>query len=138
MTPVFQTRFGADGNCWPACLASLLECTIEEVDHCACHNEGWQERTQEFLAKRGLFWIEIVFTQTGVLPFTSPPNGSLCIIGCVTARKRPHVVVARVVEIAATFDGHPRHRYDVVHDPMPGGSSGIVVDAIMFIGKLFN
>ncbi len=33
MTPVYQTRSGApDGNCFAACVASILERKIEEVD----------------------------------------------------------------------------------------------------------
>jgi hypothetical protein len=32
MTPVYQTKHGADGNCMAACVASLLDKRIEDVD----------------------------------------------------------------------------------------------------------
>ncbi len=31
MTPVFQTRFGPDGNCYSACLATLLEVPLWDI-----------------------------------------------------------------------------------------------------------
>ncbi len=31
MKPVFQTRFGRDGNCYAACLASILEIDLDDA-----------------------------------------------------------------------------------------------------------
>lgn len=60
MKPVDQTAFhpGADvpeaevGNCWSACIASILEVPIDDVPTFAAHDDWW-ERTQAWLKERG-------------------------------------------------------------------------------------
>jgi hypothetical protein len=57
MIPVDQTRFGApDGNCLAACLASLLELSLDAVPHFT--GEGWRARLGEWLRGRGLWALE--------------------------------------------------------------------------------
>lgn len=158
MIKVCQTRTGSDGNCWPACLASMLECSIEEVDHCS-HNLDVTNRsafkaTDEFLAKRGLFYVEIARNEVGNYLCSELPEGALLICGVKTKRGLPHVVIARV-EHTPTDSVSTEQIHDailrmsdpdtplplgmqliVVHDPMPGGSEIIDVNHLMLLCRL--
>lgn len=39
MKPIMQTVFGADGNCMQACIASLLELSLDEVPQFPVHGQ---------------------------------------------------------------------------------------------------
>lgn len=56
MKPVDQTLFGkVDGNCLPACIASLLEIGIEEVPHfCRDYRDSWFRAFLNWLEPKGL------------------------------------------------------------------------------------
>lgn len=118
MIPVYQTRGGRQGNCWPACLASLLELPLEDVDHCCAQHDDFHERSQRFLADRGLFYLECEI-RGGVdpqhYPFSQVPHGAL-VIGCDMAagdRHLDHVVVLR-----AEHQPEPNNlSFMVIHDP---------------------
>lgn len=127
MKPVFQNRFGADGNCWPACLASMLECTLEEADVCSCQEHpAWIERTEKFLAARGLYYVEIKRDADGNFAGTAPPDGALVMLGVGTERNLPHVVIGRVEYDEWHPDGQVAHyQLYIVHDPIkPRGPEG--------------
>jgi hypothetical protein len=67
MKPVHQTVFGeSSGNCWSACLASILEVPIEDVPNfCgdpAC-NENWFSDTDKWLQERGLRIIDVTIIE---------------------------------------------------------------------------
>ena len=132
MKPVFQTRFGRDGNCWPACIASILDLPLEETDHLACANEDWDERTMKFLKERGLSYIDVRRNPDGSWPITAPPNGMNVILGVTNPRSSlPHCVVAQV---EASRD---KMGFNIVHDPI--GSEAVAyreIDACIFIIKL--
>ncbi len=117
MKPVHQTKFGKpDGNCFAACIASILEVSIDDVPHFM--GKDWQERWNAFLANfhLGLFCI--------ALPEgTAPPGWS--ILSGVSPRAKAlgeewlHSVVA--------FNGV------VEHDPHPeGGGVLSTADWIIF------
>jgi hypothetical protein len=60
MKPVDQTTFGTPGgNCFSACVASLLELSIEDVPYFMGdtkeEGEEWLERFEEWLAPLGLY-----------------------------------------------------------------------------------
>lgn len=151
MKKVWQTRFGSDGNCWPAVLASMLEIPIEEVDHCACslnkEDRAWEKSTDEFLASRGLFYVEVQRDEHDNWPLSHIPERSLIILGCNTDRNLPHVIIGRafrvpieeVPESKRAF-GHPEAThgldFELVHDPLPNGSTGIKVDSILLLCRL--
>ena len=65
MIPVMQTSFGEDGNCFEACVASILEIPLEEV--VKLNNKGtingkhWQVVFNEWLNKRGLWSFAAIF-----------------------------------------------------------------------------
>ena len=57
MKPVMQTQFNLQGNCLSACIASLLELTIEEVPN---FHEGIPEGTpQDDPEGANLFWSNV-------------------------------------------------------------------------------
>lgn len=139
MKPVFQTRFGKEGNCWPACLASMLELPLEETDHCTCSNPRWREDTDALLAKRGLFYVQISKNPDGSFPTTVLPNAAFVILGCSTERNLPHVVIARYVHTAYHPDGQAASfQLWIVHDPIkPEGPSGeYTIDALILLCRL--
>lgn len=141
MKPVYQTRFGAEGNCWPACLASLFEVPLEEVDQCACQHEDWRAQTDAWLASKGLFYVEVPWVQEGTglpFPITCPPDGSLVIVGCWSNRNLPHVCICKVNVVKRNEKGQGiAFGVELVHDPHPEGGAFSQVDGIMIFGKLF-
>ena len=55
MKPVDQTRFGSpDGNCFAACVASLLEIPLEEAPNLMNLDE-WYRAFEVWLRPRGLY-----------------------------------------------------------------------------------
>lgn len=56
MKPVFQTRFGdKNGNCFAACVASVMECELEDVPEITSHEpDEWFEPIRAWLAGKGL------------------------------------------------------------------------------------
>jgi hypothetical protein len=129
MTPVMQTSTGDQGNCWAACLASLLNVPLEEVDQCAGSNPDWQAQTDKFLADRGLFYIELSKDKNGNLNTTMFPDGCLVIVGCNTKRGRSHAVIGRVRVSGMNIE------IDLEHDPHPGGSEALEMEHIILLCK---
>ena len=72
MKPVFQTRFGKQGNCLAACVASILEVDLEVVDFsCFDHPpDKWFDLFNEKLAKIGYGLLELLPRRVGFLPMT--------------------------------------------------------------------
>lgn len=108
MIPVFQTRFSsADGNCYAACIASVLEIPIEVVPWPSAGEmadvDSWQPyvgRLQDFCHARG-FHILMLEHRQGF----SPPG--YAIAGADTNHGTMHAIVC--------LDG------EIAHDPFPGG-----------------
>jgi hypothetical protein len=114
MTPVFQTTFGpTEGNCWQACLASVLDLPLDAVPEFAAGmgpgNADWWEQTQAWLATRGLCAIE--FTLRSQEPFVGGLPDVPCIITCKSPRgDYNHAVVGCARQ----------HKVELVHDPVGG------------------
>lgn len=53
MKRVYQTKYGVEGNCFAACVASLLELPIDEVPFLGTDEEwdDYEERLNEFLPR---------------------------------------------------------------------------------------
>jgi len=56
MKPVDQDRFGGDGNCWQACVASLLELPLHDLPP---QGPRYGKTLGDFLATRGLKYCEV-------------------------------------------------------------------------------
>lgn len=114
MIPVHQTRFGAEGNCYAACIASIFEVPLADVPQCRSDEllsvEAWEdyhERLErDFFKPRGLYQTRgAAYTGDGVL-YRPPGYSILCIEtpGVVGA----HAVVCLNAEIV--FDPSPDSR----------------------------
>lgn len=102
MKPVMQTKFGdKEGNCWAACLASIFECKIEDIPE--MNENNWIRKTNDFLANRELYYVEIESKDNEYL--TTWLIGYHCLIGKSPRGNFQHAVVG--------FCG------EVVHDPHP-------------------
>lgn len=106
MKPVDQTTFGfPGGNCFSACVASILELPIEAVPYFMGHTdveaEGWEERFSEWLIEYGLYSV------TFLLHGDWRPPGFYILSGTSPRAKTDemHSIVAR--------------RHEMVHDPHP-------------------
>lgn len=51
MSPIYQTSFGPDGNCYQACVASLLDKTLEEVPDLS--GPSWPTLLRRWLGTQG-------------------------------------------------------------------------------------
>jgi hypothetical protein len=114
MTPVEQTILAPPlGNCYAACIASVLECSLDEVpqprEDKGGTPEGWEQYLtrlhEEFLYPRNLRTVFLDAT-TGYVP------AGYSILGAVSSRGDwLHAVVA--------FDG------EIVYDPHPLREMGV-------------
>lgn len=105
MKPVHQTRYGMLGNCWAACLASVLELPLEIVPDDLIETEDWWGVTEKWLRQFGLRlnWMFLGRTEQ------SQARLGFYLLGGKSPRGEwGHVVVA---ENGA-----------IVHDPHPDGS----------------
>lgn len=110
MIRVYQSTFsdketGEKGNCWAACLSSLLEIPIKDcLDvNSLPENTHWAEATQEFLSEFGLDYE--------VYNYTIPPKGYSIMIGRSPRGEYGHSCIA--------FNGK------LFHDPHPS-NAGVV------------
>ena len=98
MRPVDQTIFGApEGNCLAACVATLLDLSIDDVPHFGA--DGWAEQLTRWLRPRGLYALHFS------LPSDWHPRGLYILAGQSPRGDFLHAVVAR--------------GGDVIHDPHP-------------------
>lgn len=117
MIPVFQTRFEEEGNCWAACWASLLECSLEEIEYISGVNDDWFEQTNELLAERGLYFVEYKFIPPG-FNLSLIPQGELLIGGTISHTGNDHAVIVRVDHHPIPIDDMIQMNFFVVHDPL--------------------
>ncbi len=123
MTPVDMAHLdmgtpGAEvGDCFRCCVATLLDLPRDDVPHFAGGPDGaaaWVVRTQEWLAQRGLLYIQVT---DFVWPWVRGLSAPLVIAGGKSPRgvKGGHAVVVEV-----TCNG-----WRLIHDPHPS-RAGIV------------
>ena len=114
MKPVLQTRFGAEGNCTQACIASILEISIEGIPHVTAEEDrnGW------IILER---WLErehalaLVHFPKGFMRGVQPIGFHL--IGGTSPRGLPHAVVG--------YEGR------IVHDPHPDGGGLVEIEGAL-------
>lgn len=92
MKPVYQTTFGPSGNCFAACVASILGCRLRDVPRLG---KRWTRQLRSWLRRQGL---DVLFVRG------EPPEG-LAIAGQRVVDGSIHSVVCR--------DG------EIIHDPSP-------------------
>jgi len=94
MKPIVQTRTGADGNCFSACLASILEIPLKRVPDFS--DAYFFEEASAFLAMYGLSYRRV--------PMYKKPSGYSTIEG-ISPRGGLHACVAKDGELV--WDPHP-------------------------------
>lgn len=143
MKKVFQTRIGTNGDCWPACLASIFEVPLAEVAQCAANFPDWSEQTDAWLGKRGLFQNEIKVQQNAdgslTFPFIAPPEGTLCVvIGKFRDSSISHAVVCRVGHVPVEQADCVGLQLEVIHDPLGKPRPFAVTENVIFFAKTFK
>lgn len=119
MKPIDQTIFGdKKGNCFAACIASILELALEDVPNfCVEYPETWYDELNTWLRARGLFAMG--FNAPDAAFFRNHMRGAWCIVSGPGPRGCLHSTVWR--------DG------EMQHDPHPS-REGIesAIDVIVF------
>jgi len=114
MKPVMQTRVGEEGNCLSACIASLLEVPIEEIDlSCALNPDTWFEQLNAKLKPFGvmLFDLGVRHDGQGNLFVSLVPDQHFIAMGPTNQHPtRHHAVIWKQVG---------ESRLVPVHDPHP-------------------
>src|SRR5690242_11331563 len=128
MKPVFQTRNGdPEGNCFAACVASILECSIEELPdlHDLPEGENWLEWFNTQLAPRGFAVAEAEAPLHAYIP-----AGTHFIAAGAGRRGMRHCVVMK-------SSGRDANQYadTFVHDPYRGGDGLVSVSSVSFVVK---
>ncbi len=120
MKPVYQTKFGDEGNCLEACLASLLEIPIEDVPTLEPQpgdTVHWIDKMNNFLRQYG---ITTMFFQ----PNLPVPKNTYYLISGISPRGLDHATIGK--------------NGVIVHDPHPdGGGVDPVTDICIFV-QLFE
>lgn len=122
---VAQTDTGHNsGNCWSACIASLLGLPIELVPNfCgdakakAADGESrpdWMTPAQEWLRQRGLGFVTLGVDGSGAFPIL--PNCTCIINGKSPRGNHLHAVVGNIVCKDGAIE------FDYQHDPHPSGA----------------
>jgi hypothetical protein len=100
MKPVDQTRFGVpEGNCFPACVATILHLSIEDVPSFCAKGDGWFQDFQDWLRRHGLYAVMLKHEDGW------SPDGFYILSGKSPRGDFLHAVVAQGA--------------DIVHDPHP-------------------
>ena len=122
MTPVMQTATGKYGNCFPACLASLFECPLEDVpnffDLAGDDDAVWWALVRGWLKKRG---FGIMFLELRSPEHLKAFEGYIIVSG-KSCRDLDHATIWK--------DG------EMVHDPHPDKRGLIAPDGVDMIYPL--
>lgn len=120
MKPVYQTKFGdKEGNCFAACLASLLEIPLEDVpDFYAQHRSGWYIAFNAWLRQFGL--MPVMFNDLAEYF----PLDAYYLVGGESERGIPHSCIAR--------------NGVIVHDPFPDGKGLKTISDYTFFIRTFD
>jgi hypothetical protein len=134
MKPVFQKHTDSSqprlGDCLSACVASILELSLEEVPH-FCHPEAnWPHNYRDWFGDRGLVAIELKWPPAvnDVKMRMSLPLGTYFIAHGISPRGPwQHAVVA-------VIDDSDPQGWSIVHDPHPAGGGLIELKGLSFFG----
>jgi hypothetical protein len=111
MRYVNQTKTGVGGNCFAACIASILDLSLDEVPNFCARDGDWFKEFQRWLVARGLFAFEAELADKPTV--SRIPPEALCIVSGKSPRDDIlHSIVCR---------GSWEHGFVGVHDLMPGG-----------------
>lgn len=112
MKPVLQTTFGLKGNCFQACVASILELPLEQVPNfCQDDPEGWWDQFRDWLVQYELCPVCVTvppqWQGEGELPLSELPRTYYILSGKSPRGDHLHSIVVYEGESA-----HDPHRSD--------------------------
>lgn len=123
MKPVDQTILGPGGNCYAACLASILEIGIGDVPNFCAQSGNWVARAEEWLRTKHDCTL-LGFRPKGEGDFYCIPAMYHIIAGKSPRRGLYHAVVG--------FQGK------IIHDPHPSREGLVTVEEFEFLIPLTN
>ncbi|MGE4399373.1 MAG: hypothetical protein AB7D29_07620 [Campylobacterales bacterium] len=130
MIPVRQTKFGVPhGNCFSACVASMLEMDISEVpDFVPQYGDQWLEHFREWLVPKGLDYFET--WPKDIIEYL--PKGHMIATGKSPRGDFNHCVIVKTSE--------PHENLDLVwiHDPHPDNTFLESITWVGFFIKISN
>lgn len=108
MKPVYQTKFGeGEGNCLPACIASIFELPLEVIPHfCKIGGDDWQKELNKFLEPYHLYHIEMDIREKENEGFKDVVKGYHLINGKSPRGDFYHSIVGK--DGKAIHDPHPK------------------------------
>ena len=120
MKKVKQTKFGNEGNCFAACVASILETPLELVDY-ACSEDNWfHEYASQLYKDTG-----IVMVGAGLRPDGAPViYGGAYVIVTGKNRKGTH----RHAAVATMERNKLNTDFEIIHDPI--GTTQLEMDKV--------
>ena len=137
MKPVDQTIFSGEsitivGNCFQACVASLLELPIQSVPHFIQigidEGNDWFDVFDDWLNDRNMFSVEICLKdKTNILAISS---NQYCIVSGLSPRNIMHSVIGKTSKFRRDSG------IELIHDPHPSRDFFVEDPTwVMFIGK---
>ena len=130
MKPVHQTRLGKNGNCFAACLASIMEVPLEAVpdamDDLDSGGYCWLKTYNAWLAETFSLYL------LNIARVNDLPGGAVCMASHMAEQAAYHLIGGKsergMMHSVVAFQGN------VVHDPNPD-STGLksVVDYGFFM-----
>lgn len=117
MKPVDQTRVGSEGDCYAACIASLLELPLADVPNFCADSSNWLEHADKWLRE------EHEYTLLGFRPRGEGAFYCIPAMYHIMAGKSPRGVDHAVV----AFQGK------MVHDPHPTRAGLMAVDEYEYL-----
>lgn len=129
MTPVDQTRFGeGEGNCFAACLATILDLPLEAVPEMSCPEQF--EIMLAWLWQRGQTAVEVNFRPRARFPEVFKGFGLKGTGLAIASGKSPRGDYDHAVVIAVD---HNIQQVQFIHDPHPSRDFLEDLDALCFI-----
>lgn len=97
MKPVYQTVFGKpNGNCFQACVASILEMDLDDVPHvCKGDNPEWMYDLNKWLLQFGLGALTVAFQDEAPIK-----HGYCCACGPCGPEGLKHSIVLKDFKLA--------------------------------------
>jgi hypothetical protein len=125
MNKVFQTKFNDEGNCFAACVASMLKCDIDEVPHLGIEEEWneYEERLNNYLRENyRTVLTHVPYDDWGDF-ISFYHKDSYYIVSGQSERGYEHAVISK--------------NELMVHDPHPSSSGVTDMKSIFFFFKLY-
>lgn len=137
MIPIFQEKYGVNGDCLRAAVASILHLSLEFVPHFLPTAEGSDaggsqtSQLREWLTKRGLCLVEVQWPVTFCDGSIDPRVPALVTVRSPLGKNYTHAVVGSLEQ----RDG--KVWCNVVHDPLGGIRTAYEVISVGFFAPLW-